>query len=61
VPQVQVLLSGRDGDYVVGTDALPLALTVVLGDATAGAEGACGRHTFGVCAAARGGTRVTCK
>jgi hypothetical protein len=63
VPGVVVALSARDGAYPVGASALPVALTVVLGDTKSGQAGACGRHDFDAasCASGRGGGRLVCR
>lgn len=63
VPEVVVTVSGLAGPYPVASADLPVAVTVVLGDAASGLAGACGRHAFdgGACNSARGGTRLVCR
>ena len=51
VPGVDVRVSGRNGSYPLVFADLPLAVTILLGDATAGQAGSCGR---------RSGTRLVC-
>jgi len=62
VPGVKVRLTGRNGSYPLGFADLPLAVTVMLGDASAGTAGSCGRRNFdaGTCTASHGGTRLVC-
>jgi cysteine-rich repeat protein len=62
VPGVDVSVTGRNGSYPLAFAELPLAVTIVLGDATAGQAGYCGRRSFdaGSCTAARGGSRLVC-
>jgi cysteine-rich repeat protein len=63
VAAVAVVASGRHGTYPFAAADLPLAVTVVLGDAAAGASGACGRYGFaGSACTARGrGARLVCR
>jgi cysteine-rich repeat protein len=63
VPEVQVTVAGRHASYALDATELPPIVTLVLGDAAAGAAGACGRHAFGggACAAKRRGTRLLCR
>ncbi|HJQ83796.1 MAG TPA: DUF4215 domain-containing protein [Candidatus Binatia bacterium] len=62
LPEVAVSVTGRNGSYAAGVSDLPLALTIVLGDETAGLAGACGRRGFdaGSCVTSRGGSRLVC-
>jgi cysteine-rich repeat protein len=62
VPGVNVSLIGRNGSYSLGFADVPLAVTVMLGDTSAGAAGSCGRRSFGAgsCDSTRGGTRLVC-
>jgi len=62
VPGVNVTVTGRNGSYPLAFADLPLAVTIVLGDATAGQAGSCGRRSFdaGSCANMRGGARLVC-
>jgi hypothetical protein len=62
LPEVEFKLAGR-GDYSMAAADMPLAVTVVLGDAAAGQLGACGRYAFGggSCGSARGGTKLACR
>ncbi len=62
VPGVQVKVTGRNGSYPLGFADLPLAVTVLLGDARAGQAGSCGRRSFdaGSCTGSRRGTRLVC-
>ena len=62
LPEVAVRVTGRNGTYLVASAGEPPVLTIVLGDATAGLAGICGRYTFGggACVSARHGTRLTC-
>ncbi len=62
VPGVNVTVTGRNGSYPLAFVDLPLAVTIVLGDATAGQAGSCGRRSFdaGSCANMRGGARLVC-
>jgi len=55
-------VTGRNGSYPLAFADLPLAVTIVLGDATAGQAGSCGRRSFdaGSCANMRGGARLVC-
>src|SRR5439155_1286574 len=46
VPGVNVTVTGRNGSYPLAFADLPLAVTIVLGDATAGQAGSCGRRSF---------------
>ncbi len=63
VPGVDVRVSGRNGSYPLAFADLPLAVTILLGDATAGQAGSCGRRSFdaGSCRSTRGGTRLVCR
>jgi len=63
VPGVDVRVSGRNGSYPFAFADLPLAVTILLGDATAGQAGSCGRRSFdaGSCRSTRGGTRLVCR
>jgi len=63
VPGVDVRVSGRNGSYPLAFAELPLAVTILLGDATAGQAGSCGRRSFdaGSCRSTRGGTRLVCR
>jgi len=63
VPGVDVRVSGRNGSYPFAFADLPLAVTILLGDATAGQAGSCGRRSFdaGSCRSTRGGTRLICR
>ena len=62
VPGVKVSVTGRNGSYPLAFADLPLAVTILLGDATAGQAGSCGRRSFdaGSCSGTRGGTRLVC-
>ena len=62
VPGVDVSVTGRKGSYPLFFSDLPLAVTVLLGDAKAGQAGSCGRRSFdaGSCASRRSGTRLVC-
>ena len=62
VPGVDVSVTGRKGSYPLFFSDLPLAVTVLLGDATAGQAGSCGRRSFdaGSCVSRRSGTRLVC-
>ena len=62
VPGVDVSVTGRNGSYPLAFADLPLAVTILLGDATAGQAGSCGRRSFdaGSCANMRGGARLVC-
>jgi cysteine-rich repeat protein len=62
MPGVRVTVSGR-GTYGLTAGDLPPVLTVVLGDAEAGAAGACGRFAFGSggCTSRRNGSRLACR
>jgi cysteine-rich repeat protein len=62
LPEVEFALAGR-GPWPLGGPDMPVAMTVVLGDAGAGEAGACGRHAFGggSCVATRGGARLACR
>jgi hypothetical protein len=53
-----VRILGR-GTIGIGPSDLPLALTVVLGDAAAGDAGACGEIRFDSCKTSR--TKIKCK
>jgi len=63
VPEVQVVVSARGSVPAVPERALPLVLTVVLGDQAAGNAGACGRHAFGTgaCDSLQRGRRILCR
>ena len=63
VPDVQIVLQGKGGSYKLGPDDLPLAVTMILGDATAGSAGACGRYAFGggSCSAPNRASRLVCR
>ena len=55
-----VQVSGSYATFPVASADLPLAMTMILGDANAGATGACGRYQFGAgCSASR--KRVRCR
>lgn len=60
VPDVQVKITGR-GAYALAAEDLPVAVTLVLGDAAAGQAGACGRFAFdgGSCRVTK--SRITCR
>jgi cysteine-rich repeat protein len=62
VPGVKVSVVGRNGAYPVEIGSLPLVVTIVVGDQTAGLAGSCGRRSFdaGSCTSIRGGARVVC-
>src|SRR5262249_60660473 len=62
VPGVNVSLVGKGGSSPLGFGDLPLQVTVMLGDASAGAAGSCGQRSFdaGSCNATRGGARIAC-
>ena len=63
VPGVDVRVSGRNGSYPLAFAELPLAVTVLLGDAAAGQAGSCGRRSFdaGSCRSTRGGSGLVCR
>lgn len=62
LPEVDLNATGRGTSYPLAPEDLPLALTVVLGDAADGQAGACGHYAFGggSCAAIRRGSRLVC-
>jgi cysteine-rich repeat protein len=64
VPEVLVTVDGHRGGYAaVGGGRLPLTAVVILGDASAGQAGLCGRHQFGggACHHKRRGKRLVCR
>jgi len=62
IPEVQLLIVGRGGDYMIDSAALPPTAIAVLGDDAAGQAGACGRHSFGSsCKSRGGGRRIVCR
>ena len=60
---VKVSITGSNGPYPLAFADLPLAVVVVLGDASAGQAGSCGRRSFdaAACSSTRGGTRLVCR
>jgi cysteine-rich repeat protein len=63
VNHVKVAVTGVGGSYPASLAAMPRDVTVLLGDASAVANGACGRRTFGpaACRSAQGGRKLLCR
>jgi hypothetical protein len=63
VRRVKIAVNGVGGAYPTALAAMPHDVTVLLGDASAVVEGACGRRTFGpaTCRSANGGRKLLCK
>ncbi len=61
ITEVKLALSGR-GAYPIAGEDLPIAVTLVLGDAASGAAGFCGRIEFGSgrCLSKSGGRKIAC-
>jgi cysteine-rich repeat protein len=63
VRRVKIAVSGVGGSYPTSLASMPHDVTVLLGDASAVVEGACGRRTFGptTCRSSNDGRRLLCK
>ena len=62
VRRVKIAVSGVGGSYPTSLATMPHEVTVLLGDASAVVEGACGRRTFGpaTCRSADAGRKLLC-
>ncbi len=62
INEIVVKITGK-GDYGIEPSDLPLVVTLLLGDDTAGEAGACGRYDFaaGRCQASKSGRKINCR